>query len=690
MEGSLTDAITQVRAIVNTEQTETQRSLDEVESIYQNILHYFSQGVEDEKVPNLLLYIRRKLIQMLNRWELNADVPIGTGFFFDRMRYRRSIGFDSIATLCKHIHESEQRKKYDDLLKNLFDALWTSEKLSDEDVAALSASSEYVRLTAISALSMSLLQYWDETKVRFLIDELSKPYSTPDYIARILIALTLTLRKHRYESLLYEADLMTQLEVKAADLPLSEYIEELYVRFYYACQTEQISKKLKEEVLDNMQEILPKMQKFGIKDFEQQQDLDPEWMEELERSGLNKKIQEFTELQQDGADVMHSTFMNLKNHSFFRDLHHWFLPFDVEHHLLSNVLGDSALLNKLAEGLSTQLCDSDRYSLILSLEQMPAHMRSKAFESMGAEIEQMQEQMQSSNAIPDGAKQMGQAFKNYIQNLYRFYKLYERKLELEDVFAYDLPIELPLWRRYLQESSSRNRFAEFFFRHKQYKQAANLFVRLATEAKTDAHLYKKLGYCYEQLASFDLALDAYSKADLIDPDNDWLQKRLAYCWRKQGNIDKAIALIENLFDRKQGETQLLLQLGRLYLEAERFDDALKCLHRYEYEGANPGLSHRAIAWASFLSGNYPKAADYYKQLIEQQEHYNDYLNAGHTALAMNDLPQALRYFRRSIELNPNGMAAFRHSFEEDVPVLLSIGLSLVSLQLIPDVLALGK
>lgn len=82
VEGSLTDAITQVRAIVNTEQTETQRSLDEVESIYQNILHYFSQGVEDEKVPNLLLYIRRKLIQMLNRWELNADVPIGTGFFF--------------------------------------------------------------------------------------------------------------------------------------------------------------------------------------------------------------------------------------------------------------------------------------------------------------------------------------------------------------------------------------------------------------------------------------------------------------------------------------------------------------------------------------------------------------------------------------------------------------------------------
>ena len=52
-------------------------------------------------------------------------------------------------------------------------------------------------------------------------------------------------------------------------------------------------------------------QKINLKDINPEllgNEMNPEWQNMLSNSSLGKKMEEFSELQQEGADVMHSTF----------------------------------------------------------------------------------------------------------------------------------------------------------------------------------------------------------------------------------------------------------------------------------------------------------------------------------------------------------------------------------------------
>ena len=63
-----------------------------------------------------------------------------------------------------------------------------------------------------------------------------------------------------------------------------------------------------------------------------------------------------------------STFSNLKGYPFFRDIPNWFLPFDTDSQDVARILESSA--QDLGEiiSLSPMICDSDKYSIVFSLE----------------------------------------------------------------------------------------------------------------------------------------------------------------------------------------------------------------------------------------------------------------------------------------------------------------------------------
>lgn len=81
-----------------------------------------------------------------------------------------------------------------------------------------------------------------------------------------------------------------------------------------------------------MMKLSPKISnKINLKDITPEQlgeEMNPEWENIFADSSLGKKMEEFSELQQEGADVMHSTFVHLKSFPFFRELSNWLLPYD--------------------------------------------------------------------------------------------------------------------------------------------------------------------------------------------------------------------------------------------------------------------------------------------------------------------------------------------------------------------------
>lgn len=691
-DGLLSEAFGLVRASVPSQQSHFLTRIDDLENVYRQLLSYFAQGVKDEKQAEMLLYLKRKLIGLAAEVHRESVVAQGTGLFYDRLRYRRSIGFESLVTLLEQAETSTVRKQFDELVRLIFDSLWTADALTDEEAAALSHAGEYIRLVAASALTMALQQQWHSKKLYFLLEELARPDITADYRARLLVGVVLTLRSYPHHTRLYYNEIALRLEAVNEHIPLEPTLEMLSIRFLFACETESITKHLQTELFSDIQKIAPDLRKFGMGDTESIQETgNPEWMEELEKSGLGDKIREFSELQLEGADVMHSSFMNLKGSSFFREMHNWFLPFDAAHSQIAPLLEENAVLKQLVEAIGPQLCNSDRYSFIVSMESLPAALRGSAMGAVGGELDALKEQIKQDVPVGETGK-LDTAIKSYLQDLYRFYKVCERKNEFDDIFLSPIPPDLPVLDRYLYKRDTLLHTAEFLFRRKHYDRAAKLLADLAEgkESATDTTLHQKLGFSLQQQGLFAQALAAYSRAELIDTENEWLLKRMAHCYRQLCRPAEAAEIYERLFERNPHEATLLLQRGNALVEDSRYDEALQCFFRYEFSVDDASKARRPIAWCLFLTGQYERAGDYYRTILESDDlsTFTDRLNAGHTSLAMGQIPVAIDHYLAGLKLTPNGKDEFLAAYTADIPVLLKAGIEDAVIRLIPEVLRL--
>lgn len=64
-----------------------------------------------------------------------------------------------------------------------------------------------------------------------------------------------------------------------------------------------------------------------------------------------------------------------------------------------------------------------------------------------------------------------------------------------------------------------------------------------------------------------------------DPDDSFTRYAIALEYVSEGNIEKGIAYLEDLLERDPGYVATYLQLGYLYTETERKEDALAILKR---------------------------------------------------------------------------------------------------------------
>jgi tetratricopeptide (TPR) repeat protein len=111
-------------------------------------------------------------------------------------------------------------------------------------------------------------------------------------------------------------------------------------------------------------------------------------------------------------------------------------------------------------------------------------------------------------------------------------------------------------------------------------------------------------------------------------------------------------------------------------------------HYYAVEFSNPDNLKvlRPIAWCLFVSGRYADAADYYHKLSGQENNPSDLLNYGHVMLCQNKASKATDLYLRSVASRGNSLADFINSFTEDIPYLLSAGISRERIRLVTDMI----
>ena len=673
-----------------------QDKLNELQDTYKYMLRYRIEGAKDpmeEQIYNNLQASVYKLADLVKQKALAVESPLS---FYSR---RRSLNIQPPLTY-KQLHgqlalehEAGKHKECDTSNILLFNKIWVSSFLKKEeveDIRGILLDNTLPFITGcqiVSALMLGLQEAFDKEKMLLLFDAANHP--DEEIKARALISLLISLYTYRKRTDLYP-QIANRLSALAEVPGFTKTIRTIILRFILARETEKITRKLQDEIIPEMMKLSPKISnKINLKDLTSEQlgeEMNPEWENVFSDSNLGKKMEEFGELQQEGADVMHSTFVHLKNFPFFRELSNWLLPFTIDHSYFDDQFtpdneAEKQMLDSMT--LAAFMCNSDKYSLYFSMMQLPKEARKmmmNQFDSQASEmIRQNKEELISKRGKLDTI--IGQ----YIQDLYRFFKLYPSHLDFTDIFTMSLDFHnLAILRPYISDKESLTTIAEYYLRKNYFSDALTIFSQLAETDQDSDILFQKIGYCKQMEGDLKGALDAYLHADLLNSESKWVIRRIAGCYRSLKQPKEALKYYHRYEALNPDNLSVQISIGHCHLELTEYNEALNCFVKVEYLDNTSHKAWRPIAWCSFLTGKYDQARNYYKKILDNQPNTQDLLNAGHTEWALQNIKGALSFYQQAVQKENGNFLKFQEQFNQDVADLLIAGIEEAEVALMLD------
>lgn len=575
-------------------------------------------------------------------------------------------------------------RKHQQQIRKMFYHVWFSDNLSSAEIDALRTffTSPVILLPyksfIVTSLMLSLQRFFDPEKFTLLFDAYDS--DEPEMNQRALVGLLLNL--YRYDARLRFFPAITgRLKILNENPEFKRNLERVIIQLIRSKETEKLQQRIRDEILPEMIKISPTLKdKINLDSLMEEglsEDKNPDWEEIFKDSpGLMDKMQEFSELQMEGADVFMGSFAMLKSFPFYSEMANWFIPFFPENPEIANALDFSDdTSTRLMEALNKApvLCNSDKYSFCFSIQSLPKENREFMAQGINAEMGQLKELEEDEELTQPGRK--AEFISNqFVQDLYRFYKLFPRKSDFEDIFSwrFDFHNKQAFGEILKEDPKMLRNIAEFYFAKNYFDEAAEIFGLLLEQEK-NGELVQKLAYCHQKKGNFEKALEGYLKAELYDINRLWNLKKIALCYRNLKQPDKALEYYKAAEKIDPENLNNQLNIGHCLLELNEYDEALQCYFKVEYLAPGNKKVWRPIAWCSFLTGKKEQAEKYFLQLIEDEPGKHDYMNMGHVQWSLGNRKKALEFYRKSISREGFSETEFLEVFDEDLPHLLNQG-----------------
>lgn len=682
--------------------------VSQTENTYKYMLDFFSRGLADPGREAMLDEIRQTLVEIAQQIDKEASSSDSPELFFSTIRMCRlrpaplrecikkiiELKAMSDLSLTAGTYPDSIMAKIEDLEDKIFNNVWTDDNLSKEDYSAIeeAVSSSAIPYTTvalcIAAAGLSIMKYYNHEGFMMLIS-FSKN-SDLRIASRALSTLVLSLSRWPQE-VAGDRRLMSALESLNDIDGIPEKIRSIVKTIIHTRDTDRVSKKMQRDVIPGLMQFGPDIIKRLKKSSEDSSFADleanPEWEELLSKSGLEDKLRELTEMQSQGADVMMIAFSNLKSFPFFRPVRNWFLPFTVTHPMLHSLhSSDEEGISSMLE-MSGLMCDSDKYSFSLSLASMPETQRSMMLSQMHSQTEQMKQQIEELKALKSGAE-FDNFITGYLRDLYRFHKLYPKRGEFFDPFAFAIDFtSIPIVSDIMEASDDLQTIAEFYFKRGYYADALPLLNKISILVSAP-HIWEKIGFCLEKTQDGNKeAIEAYMKAQLFNPESRWIARRLGICYRRASDYRNALEYLEQArpqdgaFDRN-----LSILIADTYSDAGKWQEALQELYRVDYENPDDPEIIRRIAHCAFRSGDLNKAQSQLKLIPNIGLSEEDYRLMGHISFLNKDMTEATKFYRLTVRPNDE-KRLWKTQILSDIDILTSLGASRSDLILLLESLA---
>jgi tetratricopeptide (TPR) repeat protein len=693
---------------------------DDIVMTYRNMLTYTIEGVEDPERNKIYLKLIQSILRLADKVRqdiLSHDSGWHTYWIKQQAgKEMRLSGRTIVETVddllfkseldewLKLSHEvnpdpeSEISRKHSHLIKNIFNHLWLTDYYGEAensliDIILNSGKFRWYESSILTtAITLSSLRTWQSEKLFYLI----RIYENGEeqVMERALSGLILNLHYYNVRLLLYP-DLTDRITEMNSDRRFREHCRLIVLQTIRSRETEQLSRKLQDEILPHVAKLKPRIEEKldldNILPREKNEEKNPDWSEVFSDSEeIFKTMEELTKLQMEGADVYMSAFANMKQFDFFKDLQNWFVPFYPDHDTVNEIYKDEILgpgTNELAEALykTPFICNSDKYSLLLNLKYLPSAQKTMMLKVFRMELEGLQ-QLNEDESAADPYRSFRVNVTQYLQDIYRFFKLSPYKKEFEDLFIGKMDIyNSEFFRMTCNASEVEAGLADYFFSKNFYEDAVGLFLKQVKEKPAEVHLYEKIGYCYQEEYDYEEALKYYRMAELIEK-KAWTLKKIGLCLRRLGKHDEALDYYLQASEAEPENIHTIIMTAHCYLDLKNYEMALKYYFRIEYNEPGNIKILRPIAFCYFALGRYDDSDKYYDRLSEGKLNAHDQINIGHLALCRGRKKEAINMYRLSLQMGELTKDQFMSIFGEDTPLLMSLGVDPDDLPILLDYL----
>lgn len=693
---------------------------DNLVMTYRNMLTYTIEGIDDPERSKIYIKLIQSILELSDK--VRQDILSRTSGWntywlkqqtekeqklsgktivesVDDLMFKSEL--DEWLKLSNEINpdpESEISKKHNQLIKSIFNHFWLTDYYGEAEDSLINIFLNsgkfrwYESSIFTTAITLSFLRTWQTEKLFHLI----KIYESgkEQVMERALSGLILNLHYYNGRILLYP-EVITAIEKMAHSKTFREHCRLIVLQTIRSRETEKLSRKLHDEILPQVAKLRPQLEdKLDLDNIlpkDKNEEKNPDWSEMFSGSEeIFRTMEELTKLQMEGADVYMSAFANLKHFDFFKDFQNWFMPFYPDHEVVNEIFRDEILgpgTNQLAEAMykTPFICNSDKFSLILNLKYLPSAQKSMMLKVFKMELEGLQ-QLEEDESVIDPDRKFRINVTQYLQDIYRFFKLSPYRKEFEDIFTGRLDIyNSSFFRLTCKTEEAETGLADYFFSKDFYDDALSLYLRQVDRKPDDAQLYEKTGYCYQQISDYENALKNYRRAELIDR-KPWTIKKIALCLRRLGRTEEALEHYLQAGNMEPENNHTTIMTAHCYLDLKDYEAALKYYFRIEYN--DPGNLNilRPIAYCYLALGRLDDSEKYYDRLAEGKLNAHDLINMGHLALCKGNRKEAVDLYRRSLLSDEITQEKLMLILSEDKPLLIGSGVNPDDLPILQDYL----
>ncbi|MCF0199048.1 MAG: tetratricopeptide repeat protein [Bacteroidaceae bacterium] len=587
--------------------------VNDIADDYNRILSFVATGGTDPK--------RNEQYERIKRHALNLLQSI-------RRQYRLNTSNDTYT----RIHSSYALKPQEnvfDLIYNwkdteplsyqdaIFELLWTAPSFNnyqEQQTRLLLCTLKKPALQyAISAIVVSLVEYFDVAKLRILLE-----YCTDDITesvrARALVGLILVIVVHddlialfpTLQQTIDQLSLQTALTIVQRDLILTAYSEE-------------VREKITRDILPRLKSIQEKQQK---------QENDQPVVVQLSFQQLARELLDLQILlENNGADNAFSAFQPYEHIPFMSRPCHWLAPFQQQRPEASN---EEMLHDK-------PISDVEKYVLSALLD----HSNDEQREELKEHLELL---TPSTDSSQDHLLSAQQAFR-------RFFLQSPWKEEMPEVLRTNTTylLDNPLLREKLADDSSYLwHIGSLLLKFRQYKEA---YHHLETIVQPSAEVLAKMGECQKALEESKKALRLYQQAELLAPDDVNILRHLDDLYDKFDMFEERLANLLHLRELTN-ESDTTGDIGECLCSLGRYDEAIQEFYKLDFEFGNEILALRELAPTFLRMGDAERSLKNSQRLYELTEddfYWEDYLCMAAARWALNDTQNAIADFTKACQ-----------------------------------------